>query len=44
MLTTNVNIDDRLVNGYLGIIIEIKQDSSGILNKIYIKFEYGMMD
>ena len=39
MLTTNVSIDDHLVNGQLGTIIDTKEDSSGILNKIYIKFE-----
>ena len=44
MLTTNVSIDDRLVNGYLGTVADTKQDSSGILNKIYVKFEDEMMD
>ena len=33
-MSTNVSIDDRLVNGQLGAIIDTKQDSSGILNKI----------
>ena len=39
MLTTNVSIDDRLVNGQLGTIFDTKQESSGILSKIYVKFE-----
>ena len=38
MLTTNVSIDDRLVNGQPGVIVDTKQDSSGILCKIYGKF------
>ena len=33
MLTTNVSINDSLVNGQLGTILDIKQDSSGILSK-----------
>ena len=39
MLTTNVSIDDRLVIGQLGTIVDTKQDSSSILSKIYVKFE-----
>ena len=40
ILTTNVSIDDRLVNGQLGTIVDTKQDSSGILrSKIYVRFE-----
>ena len=39
MLTTNASIDDRLFNGELGTIVDTKHDSSGILNKIYVKFE-----
>ena len=39
MFTTNVSIDDRLVNGQLGTIVDTKQDPSGILSKIYVKFE-----
>ena len=39
MLTGNVNIDDRLVNGKLGTIIDTRESSSGILSTIYIKFE-----
>ena len=39
MLTTNVSIEDRLVNGQLGTIFDTKQESSGILSKIYLKFE-----
>ena len=38
MLTTNASIDDCLVNRQLG-ATETKQDSSGILNKCYVKFE-----
>ena len=36
MLTTS---HDRLVNGQVGTIVDTKQSSSGILNKIYIRFE-----
>ena len=39
MSTTNVSINDRLVNGQLGTTADTKQDSSGILSKIYVKFE-----
>ena len=38
MLKTNVSINDRLVNGQLGTTVDTKQDSPGILNKIYVKF------
>ena len=38
MLTTNVSIDDHLVNGQLGTNVNTKQNSSGILNKLYVKF------
>ena len=38
MLTTNVSIDDRLVNGQPGIIVDTKQDFSDILCNIYGKF------
>ena len=38
MLTANVNIDDHLVNGQLGTIADITEDSSGILSTIYVKF------
>ena len=34
MLTTKVNNNDRLFNGQLRTIVDTKQDSSGILNKI----------
>ena len=37
MLTTNISIHDRLVHGQLGTIVDTKQDSSGILNKIHVK-------
>ena len=39
ILTINFSIDDRLVNGQLGTIVGTKQDSSDILNKMYVKFE-----
>ena len=39
MSTTNVSINDRLVNGQLGTTADTKKDSSGILSKIYVKFE-----
>ena len=39
MLTANVNIDDRLVNGELGTVVETRKDSPVILNIIYVKFE-----
>ena len=39
MLTTNVNIDDRLVNEQLGKTVDTREDSSGILSTIYVKFE-----
>ena len=39
MITTSVSINDCLVNGQLGTIFDIKQDSSGILSKIYVKFQ-----
>ena len=39
MLTANFNIDDRLVNEQLGTIVDLREDSSGILSKIYVKFE-----
>ena len=32
-------IYDHSVNGHLGTIVDTKQDSSGILNQIYVKFE-----
>ena len=39
MFTTNLSIDDRLVNRQVGTIVGTKQDPSGILNKMYVKFE-----
>ena len=39
MITTSVSINDCLVNGQLGTIFDTKQDSSGILSKIYVKFQ-----
>ena len=38
-LTPNVDIDDCLVNGQLGTIVDTREDSSGILSAIYVKFE-----
>lgn len=39
MLTTNVSVNDHLVNGELGTIADTKQESSVILSKIYVKFK-----
>ena len=39
MLTTNISINDRLVNGQLRTVVHTKQDSSGIISKTYVKFE-----
>ena len=39
MFTTNLSIDDRLVNRQVGTIVGTKQDPSGISNKMYVKFE-----
>ena len=39
ILTVNVNIDDRSVNGQFGIIVNTREDSPGILITIYVKFE-----
>ena len=44
MLTVNVNIDDRLVNGQLGAIADVREDSSGVLSTIYVKFEDQMQN
>ena len=44
MLTVNVNIDDRLVNGQLGAIVDVREDSSGVLSTIYVKFEDQMQN
>ena len=39
VLTSNVSIEDRLVNGQLSTIVDTKQDSLGIISKIYEKFD-----
>ena len=39
MLTSNIGIDDQLVLGQRGTIVDIKQNSSGILSKIYVNFQ-----
>ena len=39
MLTTNVSINDHLINSELGTIADTKQESSVILSKIYVKFK-----
>ena len=44
MLTANVHIDDRLVNGQLGTIVDVREDSSGVLSTIYVKFEDQMQN
>ena len=41
---TDVNIDDRLVNGQLGAIVDVREDSSGVLSTIYVKFEDQMQN
>ena len=39
MLTVNINIDDRLINGQMGTVCKIKTDNEGQVVKIYIKFD-----
>ena len=39
MLTNNVNIDDRLINGQLGTVFDFKFDSKGNIITVYVKFE-----
>ena len=39
MLTVNINIDDRLINGQIGTICKIKTDNESQVVKIYIKFD-----
>ena len=44
MLTTNVSIDDGLVNGQLGTIADTKQNSSGILTKFMSNLKIKIQD
>lgn len=37
MLTSNINVSDKLSNGQIGSIYHIKRDSSGNIIKLYIK-------
>ena len=39
MLTVNIDLQDRLVNGQLGTIKHISTDKQGNVAKIYIKFD-----
>ena len=38
MLTVNIDLQDRLVNGQLGTIKHISIDTKGNVTKIYVKF------
>ena len=39
MLTVNININDRLINGQMGTVCKINTDNEGQVVKIYIKFD-----
>ena len=39
MLTININIDDRLINGQMGTVCKINTDNEGQIVKVYIKFD-----
>ena len=39
MLTNNIDIDDRLINGQIGTIFEITSNCHGQVTQIYIKFD-----
>ena len=39
MLTTNINVEDKLCNGQIGVIRHIKYDSTNRPNKIYLQME-----
>lgn len=39
MLTTNIDIADRLINGQMGTVIKIAADQTGKPAKIYVKFD-----
>ena len=38
MLTNNIDIKDRLINGQLGTVFETKYDSQGQVETVYVKF------
>ena len=39
MLTSNIDIPDKLTNGQIGTVFHIKVDSNRAVAKIYIKFD-----
>jgi hypothetical protein len=39
MLTTNINIQDRLINGQMGTVVKIQVNGSNIPTILYIKFD-----
>ena len=39
MLTTNINIQDRLINGQIGTVIKIDINSNNEPNVLYVKFD-----
>lgn len=39
MLTTNIDIEDRLINGQIGAVIRIKINNNSDVEKIYVKFD-----
>ena len=41
MLTTNVDVEDRLINGQIGTVVKIKMNRvSSKPEVIYVKFDY----
>ena len=41
MLTSNIDVLDKLSNGQIGTVFHIKLDSNQAVTKIYIKFDDG---
>ena len=39
MLTTNINIQDRLINGQMGTVIKIGINTNNEPNVLYVKFD-----
>ena len=39
MVTTNIDIDDRLITGQIGTVCNITTDSHGKVTKIYLKLD-----
>lgn len=39
MLTTNINLQDRLINGQMGTVIKIDLNSNNYPNVMYVKFD-----